>query len=302
MSSIQAHSQRIIGLLLALVLLLVAVSGGVSAAKTPTLVDVRAAHHTGFDRIVFEFDGPVPDVTKVRWASDLRLDPSDKPAHVHGNAFLRVRFYPALAHDPEPPQDSTFGPQRRAYALPNIAHVVLLGDVEADVSLGIGLMKKTRILRATTLRRPSRFVVDVATGFKKRWTQVFFVDQEAVRVGQLPEVVPVVRKVPVGGRAKGALHRLFAGPTASELARGLRFQPSGTTGFRNFWINDRRIARVTLKGPCDAGGSALPSVASLIMPTLRQLPKVDWVKIYDREGTTLWPWGRSDSVPGCLQP
>ena len=282
--------------------LAVLMTGSATGAGVSKLVEIRAAHHPGFDRIVFEFAGPVPDVAKVGWAKELRLDPSHKLAHVQGNAFLRVQFLPAVAHDQQPPMDASFGPARRAYALPNIAHVVLLGDFEADVSFGIGLMKKTRILRATTLRRPSRFVVDVATDYRKAKVKAFLSDWPAVVTGQPPLMAPVERKVPRGGKANGALLRLFAGPTQAEATNGLRFIASGATGFRDLSATPGGVARVTLRGPCDSGGSAVITVADEIRRTLRRLPSIDWIKIYDREGVTEVPHGKTDSVPFCLEP
>jgi hypothetical protein len=268
----------------------------------PVLVDIRAAHYKGYDRLVFEFAGGRPHAALVRWARELRYDPSDKAAHVQGGAYLRVTFRGAAAHDPDPPMASTFGPARRAFDLPNIAHVVLLGDYEATVNVGVGLMKRTRILEVMALSRPYRLVVHVSTAFRKSGVQVFFVDEQALIDGEQPYVVPVTRKVPTGRRAEAALQRLYAGPTAAELARGLRFLPSGTRGFRDLRVNERGVARVTLKGPCDSGGAAEGTVADQLRPTLRSRPAIDWIKIYDRHGDTERPWGRSDSIPACLEP
>ncbi len=64
--------------------------------------------------------------------------------------------------------ETTYGPRARAFALPNVAHVVNAGDFEAVVSFGVGLMRRTRILRTTQLRDPARFVVDVAAGLPDR--------------------------------------------------------------------------------------------------------------------------------------
>lgn len=268
----------------------------------PVLVDIRAAHYKGYDRLVFEFAGGRPDAALVRWARELRYDPSDKVAHVQGNAFLRVTFRWAAAHDPDPPVEPTIGPLRRAFDLPNVAQVVLLGDYEATVSLGVGLMKRTRILKVIALSKPYRLVVHISTAFPKRAVKVFFVDEQALIDGEQPYVVPVKRKVPTGRRAAGALQRLYAGPTERERERGLRFLASGTRGFRDLRVNDRGVARVTLKGPCDSRGAAEGTVADQIMPTLRSRPAIDWIKILDRHGQTLEPRGRRDSIPACLEP
>jgi hypothetical protein len=44
------------------------------------------------------------------------------------------------------------------------------------------------------------------------------------------------------------------------------------------------------------------TVAGEIMPTLRQLAGVAWVKIYDPAGRTEHPRGHTDSIPTCLEP
>jgi hypothetical protein len=278
--------------------------GAATAAvdSTPTLVDIRAAHYPGYDRLVFEFAGGRPETAKVRWIKDPRLDPSDKKAHVQGNAYLKVKFRGAMAHDPEPPAEPTFGPARRAFDLPNVAHVVLLGDYEGVVTFAVGLMKRQPILKTIELSRPYRLVIHVATAFPKGRVKVFFVDEQTLIDGEPQYVVAVDRKVPRGARPKGAMQRLYAGPTEDELDRGLRFLASGTLGFRDLRVNDRGIARVTLKGPCNSGGAAEGTVANQIMPTLRSRPAIDWVKIYDRAGDTLQPWGPRDSIPACLEP
>jgi hypothetical protein len=59
------------------------------------------------------------------------------------------------------------------------------------------------------------------------------------------------------------------------------------------------IARVRLTGEC-AGDSSSFTIADSIMPTLRRLRTVDWVKIYSPAGRTTYPRGRRDSVPNCL--
>ena len=292
-----------LGAILALiVVLLQPAMAAATPGDPPTLVAIRAAHHVGFDRIVFEFKGGMPEVTRARWVDELRLEPSDRAAHVQGNAFIRVRFRYALGHRETAPQNRTFGPARRAYDLPNIAHVVLLGDSEGQVTLGIGLMARTKIIRATRLRHPSRFVVDISSRYPKGKVKVFFADKKAIADGGSTILQAVTRKVPRGERARGAMQRLYAGPTGRERGQGLRFIASGTTGFRDLRINRWGVARVTLKGPCDSGGSALVTVADEVISTLRSRPAVDFVKIYDRNGVTEEPTGRTDSIPYCLEP
>jgi hypothetical protein len=270
-----------------------------SAPAVPTLREIRAAHHPGFDRLVFEFSGSLPERTRVRWVDQVVGDPSGLPVRVAGNAFLEVTMFPVRAHDSD--GNTTYGPARRAFDLPNIATVVNSGDFEAVVSFGVGLMKRTSILRTLRLQDPSRYVVDVRTNFERIRVKTYFFDVESFVDNTPPFFRPVRRSVPVPGVARGALHRLYAGPTQSERAHGLRLLRSGSTGFTNLSISDSKVARVQLKGRCSSGGSTV-TVAGEIMPTLRQFPTVNWVKIYDPQGNTENPTGLSDSIPECLEP
>lgn len=241
----------------------------------------------------------MPQRTQVRWVDTVYRGMSGLPAWVPGNALLSVTFYPANGHDEN--NTRPFGPTRRAYDLPNLATVVATNDFEADLRFGVGVMKRTSILRRMRLRKPSRYVIDIATDFRKTRVKAFMLDQERFAVGTEPYFRPVRRWVPRPAVARGALHRIYAGPTQREKANDLRLVRSRSTGFKKLSISKTKIARVQLKGGCNARGSTV-TVAGHIMPTLKQFPTVRWVKIYDPKGNTAQPWGRADSIPDCLNP
>ncbi len=298
-------SRHRLGPALVALLAIVALAGLAPAASAtgpagvPRLVEIRAAHHPGFDRVVFEFKGGLPELRTPRWSTSApTLDPSGLPSHVQGNAFLGLVFDNATGWNLS---GSTYGPSRRAYDLPNVAHLVVVGDYEAIMEVSIGVMARTDVLRATALHSPSRWVIDIGTRFAKRTLRTWFLDADRVD-GPPPYVVPVDRIVPTASAAKSLLRRMFAGPTAQEKADGLRFVASEATGFADLRINDRQVARVRLTGGCDGNGSTIATIATEIMPTLRQLAAVDWVKIEDPQGTTGRPWGQVDSIPACLEP
>ena len=96
------------------------------------------------------------------------------------------------------------------------------------------------------------------------------------------------------------MDRLFAGPLASEKADGLRLLRSRATGYADLALADG-VARVRLTGGCNSDGSTV-TVAGEIMPTLRQFPSVDWVKIFDPAGSTGNPTGNTDSIPAVSNP
>ena len=286
---------------LALIACVVAVGGtapaAVAAQQTSTLVAIRAAHHPDYDRVVFEFSGPVPAQRDVGYVPELIGDPSGLPVPVAGDAILQVRMAPARGHDDN--GNVTYGPTRRTYALPNVIQVVSSGDFEGVLTFGIGLAQRTGVT-VSTLTGPSRVVVDIATPFRTVPVNVHFLDLYRFEQGVEPYTRAVSRQVIPPATTRGALQRLFAGPTQEELAQRLRFVSSDATGFTDLSIVDG-IARVRLTGGCSSHGSTF-TVAGEIFPTLKQFGSVRWVKIYDPQGRTERPAGQSDSVPECLEP
>jgi hypothetical protein len=145
--------------LAAVTLALAAAPAGAQSA--PTLTDVRAGGHTGFDRVVFEFRGAVP-THRVRYVDQLVQDGSGKPVSVAGTADLEVVFHGANAHTDD--GTPTISPRRFSPGLTAVKEVAQIGDFEAVVTYGIGVDRK-RPLKVSTLSNPSRLVIDVsATG------------------------------------------------------------------------------------------------------------------------------------------
>jgi Sporulation and spore germination len=129
---------------------------------------------------------------------------------------------------------------------------------------------------------------------------VWFLNQDHSTTGEEPLFEPVDRRVKPPALAAGSLDALFAGPTTSEQAAGLRLVTSGATGYTRLHIEDG-ITYVTLAGGCASGGSTM-TIAGEIMPTLRQFASVSFVKIFAPDGTTENPTGPVDSIPTCLEP
>ncbi|WP_113701225.1 AMIN-like domain-containing (lipo)protein [Nonomuraea lactucae] len=264
---------------------------------TPTLVGIRAAHHQGLDRLVFEFRGRVPAQRDVRYVSKLTADGSGRTVNVVGAALLRIRFDQADGHDRH--GHVTYGPARRTYGLPGVIQVVNAGDFEATLTFGVGLAKRVPY-RIHTLTRPSRVVVDIATPYRTVPVRDYFLNTANYDAGRTPYTTAVQRPVIPPATAYGALQRLFAGPTQAETAQGLRFVSSKATGFSKFTVK-KGSARVYLTGRVTGGGSTF-TIADEIKPTLKQFPSIKWVKVYDARGHTQQPYGPSDSVPWSLEP
>ena len=272
-------------------------AAGATAPVVPTLTQISAAHHPGFDRLVFQFSGPVPAQHSVRYVSQVIGDASGLPVNVVGSAKLLVRFSPAAGHNAK--GSVTYGATQRTYALPSLIQVVNAGDFESVLSFGVGVARAEPV-HMFALTRPSRVVIDVRTPYRTVQVRDYFLDSHRFATGRAPYTHAVYRPVIVPATAFGAMQRLFAGPTQGELASGLRFVSSGATGFKNLTIRDG-VARVQLTGRISSGGSTF-TIANEIMPTLKQFRSVHWVKIYDQFGHTERPSGHSDSIPFSLEP
>jgi hypothetical protein len=272
-------------------------AGAATVPAVSTLTQIRAAHQPGYDRLVFQFSGRLPAHYSVRYVPQVTGDASGKPVNVVGSARLLVRFTPAAGHDAL--GHVTYGATQRTYPLPGIIQVVNAGDFENVLSFGVGVAR-AEPLHVSTLTGPSRVVVDIRTPYSTTGARDCFLNTHRFATGRTPAAEAVYRPVIWSSPAFGVMQRLFAGPTQAELARGLRFVSSGATGFKNLTIRDG-VARVWLTGQLSSGGSTF-SVASEIMPTLKQFPSVRWVKIYDQNGQTERPSGHSDSIPFSLEP
>ena len=268
-----------------------------AAPAVPTLIQVSAAHHYGHDQLVFQFRGGVPATYSARYVSQVIRDASGLPVNVAGSALLQVRFTPAAGHNQK--GIVTYGAMQRTYALPEIIQVVNAGDFESVLSFGVGLARNAPF-RMYAQPRLGRVVLDVKAPYRTVPVRDYFLNTHRFAAGQAPYTTAVYRPVTGPATAFGAMQRLFAGPTQAELARGLKFVSSGATGFKILSIRDG-VARVQLLGKISSGGSTF-TIASEIMPTLKQFRSVRWVKIYDRFGHTERPFGHSDSIPFSLEP
>jgi hypothetical protein len=130
---------------------------------------------------------------------------------------------------------------------------------------------------------------------------VYFTDSARYAAGTPPFEAAVTRMIAsTGDLAAAVLDEFFLGPTPEEQARGLERIASGFTGYRDLVIEDG-TAHIYLAGPCTSHGATY-TIAQPLMANLLQLPDIEYVKIYDEEGTTEVPDGPSNSIPFCLEP
>jgi hypothetical protein len=117
--------------------------GGTAPARASLLRTIRFGRHSGYDRVVFEFAGPIPAYA-VRYVGQIRQDPSDRPVPLEGKAFLSVVMQGGtLDTTPQvddPAQAQSYeGPRRTQPDLSVVEEIAAAGDFEAVLTFGVGL-------------------------------------------------------------------------------------------------------------------------------------------------------------------
>ncbi len=130
------------------------------------LVDVDHEQCAGFERFVFEFEGGVPGY-RVRYVDKpITQCGSGRVVPVAGDAWLKMHFMPARAHDQDSGQP-TVTDRNRMLDFSNARQLVDVCDFEGNVEwvLGVGYPGRFRV---TELQNPPRVVVDVKIGPQQR--------------------------------------------------------------------------------------------------------------------------------------
>jgi hypothetical protein len=125
-------------------------------AGSPKLVDLRAGRHAGFDRVVFQIDGPIPWYS-VRYVPVVRLDGSGDPLTLRGSAFLEVVVRAATDDDGRPVLKTT----RLRPDFPALREVNAPFSFEGQTVAGVGLSQRVGF-RVLELTGPTRIVLDLA--------------------------------------------------------------------------------------------------------------------------------------------
>jgi hypothetical protein len=166
---------------------------------SPKLVGLRAGRHPGFDRVVFQLDGPIPSYYSVRYVPVVRLDGSGERLRLRGNAFLEV-VVRAPTHDED--YRPVLTPTRLRPDFPALREVSAPGSFEGQTTAGVGVSHRVGF-RVFELSSPTRIVIDLAHPQK--------IDDDGGPVGNprgltvTPASGPAGTKVIVEGRGCGDL-------------------------------------------------------------------------------------------------
>jgi LPXTG-motif cell wall-anchored protein len=126
---------------------------------SPKLVTLRAGRHAGYDRVVFQLDGPIPSYYSVRYVPVVRLDGSGDPLRLRGTAFLEV-VVRAPTHDEH--YRPVLTPTRLRPDFPALREVDAPGSFEGQTTAGIGVSYRAPF-RVLELANPTRIVIDLKT-------------------------------------------------------------------------------------------------------------------------------------------
>ncbi|MBE1491966.1 AMIN-like domain-containing (lipo)protein [Plantactinospora soyae] len=111
------------------------------APPLPYLVEIRAADHPaerpGYSRISFTFRGGFPSY-ELGYVAQVTAEGSGEPVRLPGNAFLRIRFVQAQAHDERGRWSVTASP-RPALGYPTLRGYGFAGDFEGYLGYGLGI-------------------------------------------------------------------------------------------------------------------------------------------------------------------
>lgn len=129
------------------------------------VVDVRVGGHDEFDRVVFEFEQGLPEITVDRAEPPFSQDASGLPIEVDGEAFLRLTMRGGTKQTDDG-TSSYDGPTEFRPDLDTLVHLVEGGDFEAQSTWYFGLDEDeveevcVRIIQLTEDGAP-RLVIDI---------------------------------------------------------------------------------------------------------------------------------------------
>jgi hypothetical protein len=125
------------------------------------ITDVRTGTHDGYDRVVFEFAGGIPESSLERAEPPFTQDASGAPIEVQGESFLRLLLRGGTKQTDEG-TSSYDGPTEFETGYPALVHLIEGGDFEAQSTWYFGLAAESCV-RVLTLTDDgtARLVIDI---------------------------------------------------------------------------------------------------------------------------------------------
>ena len=123
------------------------------------ITDVRIGTHDGYDRVVFEFAGGLPEAFLERVEPPFTQDPTGMPMEVEGSSYLRLIMRGGTKQT-EDGTSSYDGPTEFDPGFPALVDLVEGGDFEAQSTWYFGLTEESCV-RVLTLDEEPRIVIDI---------------------------------------------------------------------------------------------------------------------------------------------
>jgi hypothetical protein len=124
---------------------------------------VRAAEQDGFDRLVFEFEGPIPDFAfgHQRSSKFYESDAGKERITIAGRGFLYLQLVSMIADERQlkSSEHRDFMPRGRLH-LPSLLEIKDYGLDEGYWEFLVGLASR-KPFRVTELSNPARLVIDI---------------------------------------------------------------------------------------------------------------------------------------------
>jgi hypothetical protein len=124
---------------------------------------VRAAEQNGFDRVVFEFAGPIPNYS-IKYLSSRTFTSGDSdtaaPIKIAGGAFIHVNFNLIPSDDKQVAFASKQFLPKGPLRLPALQEMEDAGLWEGDYSFLLGVESRTPF-RVSELSNPARLAIDL---------------------------------------------------------------------------------------------------------------------------------------------
>ncbi len=135
----------------------------VEDATTPraNITDVRVGEHAGYDRVVFEFEQGLPEMTLDPASPPFIQDGSGLPVDVDGSSFLRLTLRGGTKQT-EAGTSSYDGPTNFDPAMSTLVDLVEGGDFEAQSTWYLGLSRGAcaRVIQLDD-ENGARLVIDI---------------------------------------------------------------------------------------------------------------------------------------------
>src|SRR5438105_6973257 len=135
-------------------------AGSAGGPSGSNLTALRVAHHAGYDRITFQFDGGLPAYSITPQSNaQFTQDASGQTVVLMGSSGLRIVFHDSSGHTPSGQQTYT-GSTDLEPNLPTVREVRESGDFERRLSWGAGVAVSAGS-HVRELSGPTRLVIDV---------------------------------------------------------------------------------------------------------------------------------------------